>query len=101
MAQHQRRNHQNDDRPDESAQDAAPVEDVGVADAEANREDQVADQSPDQAEHDRDEPGHRPFHVPEGITGNEYAGHDSAEQAEQERSDHDYSSYRSAVYSPS
>jgi hypothetical protein len=44
------RDHQDDDRPDQSAQHPAPVENIGVANAETDREDQVADQGPDQAD---------------------------------------------------
>src|SRR5262245_55331992 len=86
---HPREDKQDDDRPDEGAQHAAPVEDVGVADAEPDREDEVTEQRAQQAEPERDQPGHRPAHVPEGVVRNEYPGHDSAEQAEQDCSDHD------------
>lgn len=45
----------NDDRSDEGTQDATPVEDVTITDTENDREDEVADQRSDQAEHDRNE----------------------------------------------
>jgi hypothetical protein len=35
--------------------------------------------------------------APEHLARNKHAGHDSAEQAEKERSEHDYSSYCRAV----
>src|SRR5689334_19507149 len=41
---HEREDQQDDDRPDEGAQHAAPVEDVGVTDAEPDREDEITDQ---------------------------------------------------------
>ena len=88
--EHQRRERQNDERPDQRAYHTAPVEDAGVADAKANGEDEVADQGPGQAEHERNQPRPRSPHLPEGIVRNEHAGHDSAEQAEKERSDHHY-----------
>jgi hypothetical protein len=80
--QYPRRDHQDDDRPDQGTEHAAPVEDVGVADAEAHREDELADEGSEQAEPDRNQPGHWPAHIPEDIARNEHAGHDPAEQAE-------------------
>ena len=44
--QHPRHDEQDDNRPDQGTQHAAPVEDVGVADTETYREDQVAEQGP-------------------------------------------------------
>jgi len=41
----------------------------------------------------RNEPGQWPAQLPECVARNEDAGHDSAEQAEKERSDHGYSTY--------
>src|SRR5262249_40593260 len=87
---HESEDQQDDDRRDEGAQHATPVEDAGITDAEADREDEVTDEGPQQAEPERHQPGPRPAHVPEGIVGNEDAGHDSAEQAEQDCSDHGY-----------
>jgi hypothetical protein len=90
--EHPRHDDQDDDRPDQGTQHATPVEDVGVTDPEADGEDEITDQGPDQAEPERYQSGLRPAHVLEGIAGDEHAGHDSAEQAEQDGSDHDYSS---------
>jgi hypothetical protein len=89
----QRRDQQDDNRSDQGTQHATPVEDVGITDAKANREDEVADQGSDQAQHEGNEPGQRSAHVPEGIARNNYAGYDSAEKAEQEGSEHYYSWY--------
>jgi hypothetical protein len=88
MPHDQRRDQQHEDRPDQGTEHAAPVEDVGVADAEADGEDEVADKGSDQPEHERGEPGQRPAHLPEGVARNEHPGHDPAEQAEKQRSDH-------------
>jgi hypothetical protein len=48
----------------------------------ADREDEIADEGSEQAEPDRNQPGHWPAHIPEDIARNEHAGHDPAEQAE-------------------
>ena len=57
--------------PMRALEHSAPVEDIGVTDAEADREDEVTDQRSDQAEPEGKEPGHRTAHLPEGIAGNE------------------------------
>ena len=72
-----RRDQQHDDRSDQGTQHAAPVEYVGVADAEADGEDQVTDHGATQA--DPSETARLPAQAPEGVGGNENPGDDPAE----------------------
>src|SRR5215469_13702291 len=53
---HEREDQQDDNRPDEGAQHATPVEDVGITDTEPDRKDEVTEQGSQQAEPERDQP---------------------------------------------
>lgn len=71
-----------------------PVEDVRVADAEADREDEVANQCSGQAEHHRHEPGLRPLIFLKASLGTSMRATTPQKKAQQERSDHDSTSPR-------
>ena len=86
-----------DERADQRAEHTTPIEDVRVADAEQDREDQVPDQGTEQAQCEGDKPGLGARHVAEDVAGDEHASDDTAEQTEQERADHDFPQVKDGV----
>jgi hypothetical protein len=81
-----------DDRPD----DASPVEDVRVADAEPDREDQIAQERSRKADEEGHTPGLRPAQVTERIPRHEHPSDDSGEKADDDRSDMSNRRYNSS-----
>ncbi|GGN58837.1 hypothetical protein GCM10010112_12980 [Actinoplanes lobatus] len=77
-----------DQGADDRAQDPAPVEDVVVADAQPEGEEDVPGQRTGQAEPDRDQPRRRSAHLAEGIARHEHSRDDAGDEAEQQSSDH-------------
>src|SRR5437762_1631206 len=78
--QYPHHNHHDDDHPDKRTQETAPIKDINVANPKTNREDEVTEQNPKQAKPDRNEPKHRPTHLPEGIIKNKNTSHNTTKQ---------------------
>src|SRR3954454_626315 len=91
-AHHEARDDEDDDHADDRADQAAEIEGVVVADSQAAREDQVADERPDQAQDDRDGPRPWAVHAAERVVGYERPPDEPGHEAKDECADHSIAS---------
>jgi hypothetical protein len=79
---HRAEDGEHDEDPDHRSDDPAEVEDSGVADAEADGEDQVAEGRVREADEDRDAPSRWAAHVAERIVRHERATDHSGQESD-------------------